>query len=62
MTRRKTTKTEPKEVVEDDGVIETYNDIDVIKTVSVTVPEPTEVNNYDVMLPRSASLYTKPLR
>ena len=70
MTRRKTTKTEPKEAAEDDNVVETCNDIDVIETVSETVPEPTEVVNNDVdipknngvMLPRSASRYVPPLR
>jgi hypothetical protein len=62
MTRRKTTKTEPKESAEDENMVETCNDIDEIETVSETVTKPTEVNNCDVMLPRSASLYVKPLR
>ena len=61
MARRKQ-KTEPKEVVEEGDVIETYNDIDEIETVSETVVKPAEVNSNDVMLPRSSSLYTKHLR
>lgn len=69
MTKR-TKKTILEEVVEEDNNVETYNDIDEIKTVLKTVPEPTEVNsdcgdtpnNNDVMLPRSASRYVPPLR
>jgi len=61
MARRKQ-KTEPKEVTEDENVVDTYNALDMIETVSETVPEPTVVNNYDVMLPRSVSRYVKPLR
>lgn len=61
MARRKQ-KTKTEEATEDDNVVETCNDIDEIETVSENVPEPTEVNNYDVMLPRSASRYVKPLR
>jgi len=61
MARRKT-KNEPKESTEDENVVDTCNDIAEIETVSDTVPEPIEVNNYDVMLPRSVSRYVKPLR
>ena len=59
---RKKQKIEPEEVGKLEEVIEMCNDIDEIETVSETVPEPTEVNSNDVMLPRSSSLYTKPLR
>lgn len=62
MTRRKTTKTEPKESAEDENMVETCNDIDEIETVSETVTEPTEVVNNDVMLPRNQSRYVPPLR
>ena len=62
MTRRKTTKTKSEEVAKDDNGVETYNDIDDIKTVPKTVVKPAEVNSNDVMLPRSSSRYTKSLR
>jgi len=61
MARRKQ-KAVPEDVTEDENMIDTCNDIAVIETVSETVPEPTVLNNYDVMLPRSVSRYVKPLR
>lgn len=61
MVRRKQ-KIEPEEVGKLEEVMEMSNHIDEIETGSETVPEPTEVTNNDVMLPRSASRYTKPLR
>lgn len=61
MARRKQ-KTEPKEVAEDDNVVDTSNDLDVIEEVPETAPEPVEVNNNDVMLPRNLSRYVPPLR
>lgn len=61
MTRIKS-KTVTEEVDKGDDMTETYNDLDEIETMSETVPEPIEVNNYDAMLPRNASRYVMPLR
>lgn len=61
MTRRKQ-KTEPKEVAEDEDAVDMTNDLDTIIEVPETVPEPVEMNDNDVLLPRSASRYVPPLR
>jgi hypothetical protein len=60
--KRQKQKTEPEEVGKLEDVVDMCNDLDVIETMSETVPEPTEVNNYDAMLPRNASRYVMPLR
>ena len=60
MTRRKPKLVTLEEEVE--TVEEMPNDLNTITKVPETVPEPTEVKNNDVLLPRSASRYVPPLR